>query len=352
MTCLVLNTAEYCHITSAQLEEKIKEKIEQEFKPFVDLSKERDTFLMLSTSAIQALVRQVNSCIHVGMSSMNKISWSTMQTVGDQSEYVTVIGSALSTNVVQVRKLVTNAKHFKWFCDKFVDSFIPWYLKTITGCKPISEVGAEQMLLDSLAIKTILLEMPNMGSDERAPPSAQYTKFVTKGVAKAEMLLKAVLTPLDPPEMMIKNYLILSSAELGDLNDPGSITPQKVTELRETFIKILDLKGVKRGDQLPLIDLLMTRVSKMNLPMPSLSNANAMNVTPHANTSSGFSSLASGFASISLGGNNAGSSGSNAPAAMRDAGVKFNENFKRFTAAIDIKGGWLNKNNNPTPQSK
>jgi hypothetical protein len=44
---------------------------------------------------------------------------------------------------------------------------VPWYIKTIHQCKPISEVGAEQMLLDTLAIKTILLEMHNMGAEEK-----------------------------------------------------------------------------------------------------------------------------------------------------------------------------------------
>ncbi len=64
---------------------------------------------------------------------------------------------------------------------------------------------------------------------------------MTKGISKAETLLKTVLTPLDPPEMIIKNYMILSTSDVADV-DTQFNTPQKVAELRDGFIKILDLK--------------------------------------------------------------------------------------------------------------
>lgn len=43
--CLVLNTADYCHVTSAQLEDKLKEKIDPALADKVDMTAERDIFL-------------------------------------------------------------------------------------------------------------------------------------------------------------------------------------------------------------------------------------------------------------------------------------------------------------------
>jgi hypothetical protein len=60
-------------------------------------------------------------------------------------------------------------------------------------------------------------------------------------MAKAETLLKVVLTPLDPPEGMIKNYLILSTDSHDEAGNT-SMTSQRLQELKDGFTKILDLK--------------------------------------------------------------------------------------------------------------
>lgn len=44
--------------------------------------------------------------------------------------------------------------------------FVSKYLIQIFKCKPISEIGAEQLLLDTHSIKTLLLDMPSMGSSD------------------------------------------------------------------------------------------------------------------------------------------------------------------------------------------
>ncbi|KAI9192502.1 hypothetical protein LWI28_023798 [Acer negundo] len=53
-----------------------------------------------------------------------------------------------------------------------------------------SETGAQQMLLDTQAIITILLDIPNLG---RHTSTASYTKFVTREMSKAKALLKILL---------------------------------------------------------------------------------------------------------------------------------------------------------------
>ena len=53
------------------------------------------------------------------------------------------------------------------------------------------------MLLDMQSVRTILLELPSIGTAFRRPAPANYTKFVTKGMAKADMLLKVRARLLD-----------------------------------------------------------------------------------------------------------------------------------------------------------
>lgn len=41
---MILNTAEYCQTTSRQLEERLKDKIDEEYKETITFQAERDTF--------------------------------------------------------------------------------------------------------------------------------------------------------------------------------------------------------------------------------------------------------------------------------------------------------------------
>lgn len=42
--CVILNTAEYCQTTSLQLEERLKDKVDEEYKDKITFQDERETF--------------------------------------------------------------------------------------------------------------------------------------------------------------------------------------------------------------------------------------------------------------------------------------------------------------------
>ena len=99
--------------------------------------------------------------------------------------------------------------YVKFFCDKFVQSFVPRLIGSIYRCKRIGEaarsgcrcirpertreeprlgeVGAQQMQADVGTLKATLLELPTLG---QASATAMYTKLVTKEVAAAEQALE------------------------------------------------------------------------------------------------------------------------------------------------------------------
>lgn len=63
-------------------------------------------------------------------------------------------------------------------------------------------------------------------------------------MARAETLLKVVLTPLEPAEVIIKNYMLLNSetVETIEKTTANAAAMSKLNEMRDGFIKILDLK--------------------------------------------------------------------------------------------------------------
>ena len=81
-------------------------------------------------------------------------------------------------------------KYFAHFCLRLSSQFVTKYLGALFRCRPVSVSGAEQLLLDAHALKTFVLNLPNVESAIAAKPPTSYTTMITKMMAKAEMILK------------------------------------------------------------------------------------------------------------------------------------------------------------------
>ncbi|XP_049767266.1 vacuolar protein sorting-associated protein 53 homolog [Schistocerca cancellata] len=245
--CSILTTAEYCLETTQQLEEKLKEKVDPGLAEKINLSQEQDVFHNVISNCIQLLVQDLESACEPALTAMSKISWQNIDTVGDQSGYVSAITSHLRQTVPVIRdNLVSSRKYFTQFCIKFANSFIPKLIHHIFKCKPISTVGAEQLLLDTHMLKTVLLDLPSIGSQVNRKAPASYAKIVIKGMTKAEMILKVVMAPSEPAAAFVDQCIkLLQGADISELQ------------------KILDMKGLRRAEQSQLVELF-----RQKLPPP------------------------------------------------------------------------------------
>ena len=146
---LVLNTADYCYNTSTQLEEKIKSRIDQDFKASVDLQSQADAFMGIASATVRALVRRVEIDIEPLWREMRNTGWSRMETVGDQSSYIAEMLSKIKVRAAEILKMLAKQQYARAFCDNVVELMANAYITNIFQCKPISEVGAEQVRLPS-----------------------------------------------------------------------------------------------------------------------------------------------------------------------------------------------------------
>ncbi|KAF6098111.1 VPS53 subunit of GARP complex [Phyllostomus discolor] len=244
LICSILSTAEYCLATTQQLEEKLKEKVDISLTERINLTGEMDTFSTVISSSIQLLVQDLDAACDPALTAMSKMQWQNVEHVGDQSPYVTSVILHIKQNVPIIRdNLASTRKYFTQFCIKFANSFIPKFITHLFKCKPISMVGAEQLLLDTHSLKMVLLDLPSIGSQVVRKAPASYTKIVVKGMTRAEMILKVVMAPHEPSVVFVDNYIKL----LSDCNT-------------ETFQKILDMKGLKRSEQSSMLELFRQRL--------------------------------------------------------------------------------------------
>ncbi|KAK6192338.1 hypothetical protein SNE40_003822 [Patella caerulea] len=242
--CSILCTAEYCMETTQQLEEKLKEKVDESLVKNIDLGNQLDIFHNVISNCIHLLVQDLETACEPALSAMTKMPWSTIEAVGDQSGYITAITSHLKQNIPIIRdNLSSSRKYFTQFSVKFANSFIPKFVNTLYRCRTHSTVAAEQLLLDTHSLKTVLLDLPSLGSQVARKAPASYTKIVVKGMTKAEMVLKVVMSPHEPPQGYVDNYIRL-------LND---------SDVNE-FQKVLEMKGLRRNDQSILMEIYRNRI--------------------------------------------------------------------------------------------
>jgi hypothetical protein len=142
---VVLNTADYCHTTCAQLEEKIKSRVDEDLKSKVDLQSQEDSFMGVASAAIRALVRLVEIECESSWREMRNTPWSKLEVVGDHSSYVAELLRCVRARSSEILRMLHKQQYARAFCDNLVDQVANTYVLSIVQCRPISEIGAEQV---------------------------------------------------------------------------------------------------------------------------------------------------------------------------------------------------------------
>jgi hypothetical protein len=277
--CYVVNTAEYCTDTIPQLEEMIKAKIDLSYAETVNLTGEVDAFHEVITQAIKVLVGALEARFSEGFRSMQTFNWATCEGVGEESAYVRIINDAIKAYVPPLRSLLS-AVYFRNFCDKFAQSFLPSYLQMIIRLKRINEMGTQQLLLDVYNLKTLMLNLPTMGQPpgETTPVPGTYIKYVAKQVAKIEVVLKLVSTPVD---MLAETFKIMwqDGESQGESDAPAAfdawqrcpcdLTPSYPPGCRTADIQcIMSLKGMSKKEQQRVMEAVGLEFTGAGAPEP------------------------------------------------------------------------------------
>lgn len=235
---LVLNTADYCFNTCNQLEEKIKSRIDSSFQNAVDLQAQADAFMGIASATVRTLVRNVEVDLEPTWREMRTTGWSKMESVGDQSPYVIEMSRRINARTKELLSLVSKQQYARAFCDNLVELVASTYLSNIFQCKPISEAGAEQMLLDTHALISSLSTLLSLTPNPPSAPPVVFTKRVTTAFARFAPLLKTLQVRPSPPEALVQAYLI----HVADRSEAN-------------FRKITELKGLPKKEQGSLVEL-------------------------------------------------------------------------------------------------
>ncbi|KAK9815375.1 hypothetical protein WJX72_002419 [[Myrmecia] bisecta] len=238
--CTIVSTSEYCTEVVGALGRSIAKTVDAPYSDKVDMSEEEDEFQAVITACLSVLLLGLETRLDAAMTQMVRMGWATLEQVGDQSEFVNSFSKTLSETGPKLGSLLSDT-HFRYLCDKLANSFTPRYYEYIFRCKKISEAGSQQLLLDTQAIKGLLLELPAAGRAEEAA-SASFSGFVTREMGRAEALLKVVGSR---PENLVDNFFTLIP-----------------TGAAADFQRIIDLKVLRRAEQQALTENFNKRIGR------------------------------------------------------------------------------------------
>lgn len=142
---MVLNSADFWHTNTGQLEENIKKRIDPDMSPKVDFSSQSDAFLGVASAAVMALVGLVEADCEPAWREMKNTHWSKMDSVGDQSPYIGELLRHVNAKAEEVLAVVAKQQYARAFADNLVENLANTFTANIVQCRPVSEVGAEQV---------------------------------------------------------------------------------------------------------------------------------------------------------------------------------------------------------------
>lgn len=236
---VIINTADYCYQTTNQLEDKIKSRIDEDLREQVDLQSSADAFMGVASAAVRALVHSAEVDCDPAWREMRNVAWSKMESVGDQSGYVSVLLQRVNDRSKEVLRYLHKPQYARAYCDNLVDAITTTYINNIVACRPIVETGAEQMLLDSYVLKKGFNNLLTINAEPGTQPNQAFVKRVQQTTSKLDPILKTLQVRSSPPEGLVQAYLI----HIRDRSEGN-------------FRKLLELKGInKRQEQSSLLEL-------------------------------------------------------------------------------------------------
>jgi hypothetical protein len=294
--CYIINTCEYCSDVLPQLESLIQSKMAPALAEQVDLASEGDLVMDVVAHVVKILVSGVMDKLEASFKAMQSVNWASVSSVGEESPHVHQMNDVLQDFTPRVRENLSPI-YFRNLCTKLATEMLQRYQETILRQKRISDLGAQQLLLDTYNVKSMLMHLHHSGDSgggggHQSAVPAMYMKLVTSRVSHIETILKLLGLPDD---ILVDRFRAMCPE--GNANDLQTV---------------LSLRGLKKPD----------------LMQPYLDHFNALNPPPMTggDASGGFGASA-GFNAGFNAGAGAGADQSNRRSSLMGIGSRFTQDL-------------------------
>ncbi|KAJ6255075.1 vacuolar protein sorting-associated protein [Anaeramoeba flamelloides] len=226
----IINTCEYAYGLAEQLYQSVSKQINEKYKNKIEIDQTLDHFIKTINRSVAILVAGIETKLEPFIIEMKNTKWFSMTIMGDQSNFVTQIGSVISEIIPLISHYLSD-NYFKFFCNKLINDFVPRFSNCIYQLRKIQGVGGSQLLMDMQLVKQILINIPSLRrthKGEKFRIFRTYEKYINKELAKVEIALKVSMVSKDD---IVNTYL--------------NMTQKNGSE--EDLVKILEMSGLNKS---------------------------------------------------------------------------------------------------------
>jgi len=288
--CFVCNSAEYCFDTVGQLEDFIKGKIKEAYRDAIDFDDSVTLFSSNLQRSLKAIESAVEASILPDLNLLTKTNWSTFGQVGDNSNFVATLTTILNEYIPYIRERLTSEHNFRKLCQQIASALIKRFRSTLSKCKNVGDTGAQQLLLDAHAVKSILLRLPTLeksgtsSADQTDAFSTVYRKYVNGEMQRLSVVLKLVGMGLEPQQLVENFKALLADGTLQDVH----LVLRLASVSSENSSKTLALAkqaGIPEGEKSSIRAVRTTGANASSTkPSPSKGNNSSASATASLNT--------------------------------------------------------------------
>lgn len=155
VACAIIGTLEYVDFTLPQLCDSFKGHILADFHDQLDFDSEQEAIGTLTSFIYtDVLVKSCELALDAAIGAISRTAWYNYELgpggamAVSQSGFVGQLGTSMLAQFEAIAGFLSKL-HYRFFCDKFVQWFIPRFIEEIYKCRKINEMGASQLLLDT-----------------------------------------------------------------------------------------------------------------------------------------------------------------------------------------------------------
>lgn len=245
--CGISNTCEVCCHTCAELVLHIKEDIQSHFRDKIEMKNEVHAFESLRSAALVSLVKLIEKKLLPYFKEIPLTNWKEWESLGEQPKYITGLrDDLLSCMSLSGKNLIPSQYQFLIF--PVATQIVSCFDEHLLQIRGISNMGAEQLLLDLSLLKAALLKAPAFSqesgntptttttatSSSSSRPQKSYQKHLEDLIIPVEKQLQIVVTS---PDALVHSYKAMAYQP-----SPAH------------FVKMMDLKGIPKAEQESYLD--------------------------------------------------------------------------------------------------
>ena len=218
-SCAVVGSLDYCLKMTPHLHKNCMSMLNREIDVSVsrEIQKLAETRELAQDSVVLCVLGgDVRNCLQT----IAHLDWWACDIASGVSSHVSKLRGALSRSVAILGKALADP-HFRVALEQIALKVVSQVCDNVYSAKPISEAGAQQLLVDVGEIKAQLTEVPAQTCpSKKVLPS--YPEVVTRGFQRLECSLKALSSPACGDKQSLKSMLDALDPDLAS-SAPGAL---------------------------------------------------------------------------------------------------------------------------------